>query len=112
MLENEYRFKKQYVIERSRFVEIFDQFFPSFDDFDDNYLNIKSETFISFRDLNLDTIFIINLRTLQVISWYKYTHVGRCLETIGIEDENDIIDFFTEFVEDVKETSTRYVDLS
>lgn len=111
-MNNEYKFKKQYVIKRDRFVEIFNQFFQSFDNFDDNYLGIKSEEFISFRDFNLDTIFIINLRTLQVISWYKYAHVGRCLETIGIETENDVIDFFSEFVGDVKESRVRYIDLS
>lgn len=84
-------------ITRERFCELFsDELAEKLEDYiyDNAYL-CSTDSFIINYDTDFEQLYLINKDTLQIVSWYKLTHIGRALELVNIKTEEDLKEFIT-----------------
>ena len=93
-----------YKIDRDQFIEIFDKIFPcqskQFDLLENSMFEpFNGELFyIFYVD---EEITILNKKTYQVLNWYKFYHIGRALQSSGLETKQDFENFLTDLRTDL-----------
>lgn len=93
---------KQYPIERELFCKIFKKVYMLWYELDP-FRYIMTDDFILFYDSNNETAYMIHKDSGIVISWYKFYHLGRCLECNKVLSVNEYKLFAKLLENDLKE---------
>lgn len=82
-------------IEREEFASLVsEEMMDKLDDkLTDNDYTFQTESFIVHYDKDFEQLYILNRFGLQVVSWYKLTHVGRALETANFDNKEELVAF-------------------
>lgn len=92
-----------YKINRDEFVRLFDDDLVDklWDYLMDHSYLCSTESFIINYDTDFEEIYIFNKHTLQIVSWYKFSHVGRALEMVNFEGKEDLVEFINLLREEI-----------
>lgn len=85
-------------IDRDLISNLFDKYID-YDKFEDIvYGDRQTKSFIIFYDYNNGYLFIIykDIDNIKMLCWYKLWHVGRCFNLIGINNKEELEEFFKE----------------
>lgn len=92
-------------INRELISELFDKYID-YDKFEDIvYGDKQTDSFIIFYEFYNEQMFIIykDIDNIKMICWYKLWHVGRCYNIIGINNKEELEEFFKELGSELKE---------
>ena len=92
-------------IDRELISELFDKYID-YDKFEYIvYGDRQTDSFIIFYDCYNEDLFIIykSIDNIKMLCWYKLWHVGRCFNLIGINNKEELEEFFKELGSELKE---------
>ena len=89
---------KQYPIEREKFTQLFYEKYKVYELLEDKDLQHDGEFFKVWYDYDEETIYLLEKESGILITWYKFNHIGRCLECNKdlTEDDFELFAFLLE----------------